>query len=72
MTKYKGQLKAPRIAQVPNFLREEAFRCDVDLSLTVNKGWWFETCLFSVEGEEDRVNRFIRRLKLAVSEYQNR
>lgn len=66
-------IKAPRLAGVPSFLKELAFEMEVELEITDReKGWWFETIFFRVEGPLFRLNEFKYVLGKSIEQYQER
>ena len=67
---YKNAWEAPRWAKVSNFIREAAFKYDLECKLIVDKGILRESGRFSVTGSSDNINKFKRIFGAAIRDYQ--
>jgi len=65
----KDVVETPRWAKMPKFIEDICFTLDLDLELSVDKGWIRETTRFKVTGTEEKLNSFKEHFEAGVEEY---
>jgi hypothetical protein len=71
-TVYRGFIEGHRWARLQSMLRTEAMCADVDIELTVDKGWIMETVWYKVSGQPENVAEFRKEVKKTIAEYEKR
>lgn len=66
--KYKGYIEGPRWAGIADGLKKAAYGLGLDISTETEKGFLRETVYYTIEGEENKVNRLIRAIKSIVDD----
>jgi hypothetical protein len=69
--KYRSYIEALKSADVPSYVRKLAWNLGLDVTVNVEKGIFRETTFFSVDGSDDDVYTFKKRLYRALENYNN-
>lgn len=67
----KATWGAPRFAEVESFVRDLAFRLDLDVWTQVDKGWLTERGRVRVTGDADACREFMRILNAAMERFNH-
>lgn len=70
-TTLRNVVEGPKTARFPTALKNLAFMYDLELTMDVDSGFWFETVRYTVTGEEDKVYDFWDHVKFAIEEYNS-
>ena len=71
LARFSSVCEAPRWANVPSFLRDQAWNLGLKIEVEVDKGWIRERVRFRIEGEPEKVNEFLSRFKEAGEQYNS-
>lgn len=67
---YKGWIKGPRFAHIPELLKILAWELDCTIKMDISKRLLRETILFDIRGPHSQVKKFMDRLNKAVRNYE--
>jgi len=70
--KYKNYIEGSRTAHIPEWIKKYAWTHDLELNMNVDKGWISKTVYFEIIAEENKINKFIKDLNLAIDDYNHR
>jgi len=64
----RSYIEGPRWAGLSTFLRNEAYRLNLELTLDIEKGWIRETVRFEVNGPTEKIKLFFKQIEVALND----
>ena len=71
MAKHRGYVECPRWARFATAVRKGAYDLGLDVKILCEKGFLRETVFFELEGNQDRIDLFVKSFGRAIKEWNS-